>query len=69
MAPQPYVNESVMEFDRTPHPIRENLTDPIFDQTDSHITVPTAPGLGVDVIPSELKRFQTGPEKVVVWHS
>ncbi len=69
VAPQPYVNESVMEFDRTPHPIRENLTDPIFDQTDSHITVPTAPGLGVDVIPSELKRFQTGPEKVVVWHS
>jgi D-galactarolactone cycloisomerase len=69
MAPQPYVNESVMEFDRTPHPIRENLTDPIFDQTDSHISVPTAPGLGVEVIESELKRFQTGAEKVVVWHS
>jgi D-galactarolactone cycloisomerase len=69
VAPQPYINESVMEFDRTPHPIRENLTDPIFDQTDSHITVPTAPGLGVDVIESELKRFQAGAEKVVVWHS
>jgi len=69
VAPQPYINESVMEFDRTPHPIRENLTDPIFNQTDSHITVPNSPGLGVDVIPSELKRFQTSPEKVVVWHS
>lgn len=66
---QPYVNETVMEFDRTPHPIRENITDPIFDQTDSHITVPTAPGLGVEVIESELKRFQTGADKVVVWHS
>ncbi|NQW17098.1 MAG: mandelate racemase/muconate lactonizing enzyme family protein [Chloroflexi bacterium] len=66
---QPYVNETVMEFDRTPHPIRENITDPIFDQTDSHITVPTAPGLGVEVIESELKRFQTGADNVVVWHS
>ena len=55
--PEPYINQSVMEFDRTPHPIRENLTDPIFDQVDSHIPVPTTPGIGVEVIEEEARRF------------
>ena len=49
-----------MEFDRTPHPIRENLTDPIFDQVDSHIAVPTTPGLGMEVIEAEAHRFLAG---------
>ena len=69
VAPQPYVNESVVEFDRTPHPIRENLTDPIFDQENSEIAVPTAPGLGVDVIEDQLERFAVDGSKVVVWHA
>ena len=69
VAPQPYVNESVVEFDRTPHPIRENLTDPIFDQENSEITVPTAPGLGVDVIEDQLERFAVDGSKVVVRHA
>ena len=43
-------------------PIRENLTDPIFDQVDSHIPllqlhVPTTPGLGIEVIEEEARRF------------
>ncbi len=63
--PEPYVNQTVMEFDRTPHPIRENLTDPIFDQQDSHIAVPTAPGLGVEVHEDVLRRFLAG-EVIVV---
>ena len=46
-----------MEFDRTPHLIRENLTDPIFDQVNSHIAVPRVPGLGMEVIESEARRF------------
>ncbi|MCH8223317.1 MAG: mandelate racemase/muconate lactonizing enzyme family protein [Chloroflexi bacterium] len=69
VAPQPYVNQSVMEFDRTPHPIRENLTDPIFDQENSEIAVPTAPGLGVDVIEDQIERFAVDGSKVVVWHA
>ena len=49
-----------MEFDRTPHPIRESLTDPIFDQANSHIAVPTTPGLGIEVIEAEARRFLAG---------
>ena len=31
--------------------------DPIFDQVDSHIPVPTTPGLGIEVIEAEARRF------------
>jgi len=60
------VNQTVMEFDRTPHPIRENLTDPIFDQVDSHITVPTSPGLGIEVHDDVLKKYLQGDGPIVV---
>ena len=64
--PEPYVNQTVMEFDRTPHPIRESLTDPIFDQVESHISVPTSPGLGIEVQPDVLDRYLQGGEPIVV---
>ena len=62
---EPYVNEPVTEFDQTPHPIRENLTDPIFKQTDSHVTVPDSPGLGVEVDEDALAHFRQGDAIVV----
>ena len=61
----PYQNESVLEFDQTPHPIRENLTDPFFTQSDSRVDVPTAPGLGVEVDESILLRFTRGDVAIV----
>lgn len=61
----PYVNEPVMEFDRTPHPIRETLTDPVFDQQDSSIAVPTSAGLGVEVQGEVLDRFLVGEPTIV----
>ncbi|HIF12760.1 MAG TPA: mandelate racemase/muconate lactonizing enzyme family protein [Dehalococcoidia bacterium] len=63
---EPYVNQTVMEFDRTPHPIRENLTEPIFDQVDSHIAVPTSPGLGIEVHDDVLKKYLQGDGPIVV---
>ena len=62
---EPYVNEPVTEFDQTPHPIRETLTDPIFKQTDSHVAVPDKPGLGVEVDEDALNHFRLG-EAIVV---
>ena len=62
---EPYVNEPVTEFDQTPHPIRETLTDPIFKQTDSHVDVPDKPGLGVEVDEDALNHFRLG-EAIVV---
>ncbi len=62
---EPYVNEPVTEFDQTPHPIRENLTDPVFKQVDSHVEVPNAPGLGVEVDADALDHFRLGDPIVV----
>ena len=62
---EPYVNEPVTEFDQTPHPIRETLTDPIFKQTDSHVDVPDKPGLGVEVDEEALNHFRLGDAIVV----
>ena len=69
VASGPYLNESVTEMDSTPHPIRENLTDPIFTQTDSYLDVPTTPGLGVEVDEDVIKKFLVGGEQGVQWHA
>ena len=47
--PQPYAQEPVMEFDRTPSTIRQQVCSKSFDQRDSYIQVPQGPGLGVEV--------------------
>ncbi|MCB0114894.1 MAG: mandelate racemase/muconate lactonizing enzyme family protein, partial [Caldilineaceae bacterium] len=47
--PQPFVQEPVMEFDRTPSAIREELCARPFDQSGGYIAVPDAPGLGIEV--------------------
>jgi D-galactarolactone cycloisomerase len=61
----PYQNESVLEFDQTPHPVRENLTEPFFTQEDSRVTVPATPGLGIEIDESVLERFTKGEVTVV----
>ena len=62
---EPYVNEPVTEFDQTPHPVRESLTDPIFKQTDSHVAVPDKPGLGIEIDEDALNHFRQGDAIVV----
>ena len=47
--PLPYDQEPVMEFDRTPSAIREEICAVPFNQAKSFITVPTGPGLGIEV--------------------
>ena len=47
--PEPFQQEPVMEFDRTPSAIRETLSPQPFDQVDGFINVPTGPGLGVEI--------------------
>ena len=55
--PQPYAQEPVMEFDRTPNAIREELCTTAFEATDSCLDVPKGPGLGVEVDEEALQRF------------
>ena len=54
--PQPYTQEPVMEFDRTPNAIREEICD-LFDQVDGFLAVPERPGLGVDIDVAAVQRF------------
>ena len=55
--PEPYVQEPVMEFDRTPSAIRETLVREPFDQVDGFVAVPTGPGLGIEIDETALARL------------
>ncbi len=64
LVPEPYVNEPVLEFDRTPHPVRENITAG-FTVEQSRVKVPHAPGLGVEVNMDAVDRFTEGGVSVI----
>ncbi len=55
--PEPFQQEPVMEFDRTPSAIRETLSPQPFAQVDGYLAVPTGPGLGVEIDEAVLARF------------
>ena len=63
-APQPYMQEPVMEFDRTPSVIRDELCSIVFDQHDSYVDVPMAPGLGVEVNENVLNQLTVRSEHI-----
>ena len=63
-APQPYMQEPVMEFDRTPSEIRDELCNVVFDQSDSYVAVPMRPGLGTEVNEGVLKRLTVRSEHI-----
>ncbi len=60
--PLPYQQEPVMEFDRTPSPIREGIATP-FDQVDGFLAVPTGPGLGVEIDEAAVARLSVARQK------
>lgn len=57
------LQEPVMEFDRTPSAIREELCDEPFDQVDGYIDVPNTPGLGIHVNESVVQRLSVAHER------
>jgi len=60
--PLPYQQEPVMEFDRTPSPIREGIATP-FDQVDGFLAVPTGPGLGIEIDDEAVARLSVYQRK------
>jgi D-galactarolactone cycloisomerase len=50
--------EPLLEMDRSENPLRDELTKPGFAVDSGYVGVPSVPGLGVDVDPECLKRFQ-----------
>ena len=55
--PEPFVQEPVMEFDRTPSEIREGLIEHPFDQADGYLAIPNNPGLGIDINEDAVRRL------------
>jgi D-galactarolactone cycloisomerase len=55
--PRPYLQEPVMEFDRTPSTIRNEVCESAFDQEDGFVAVPQGPGLGVNVVEEAVARL------------
>ena len=55
--PLPFMQEPVMEFDRTPNPIRETLISQPFRQKDGFLAVPEGPGLGITLDDDALNRL------------
>ena len=54
---KPYVQDPVMEFDRTPSGLRDAICTEPLRQEDGFITVPDGPGLGIDVIEDEVRKL------------
>ncbi|MBL9200324.1 MAG: mandelate racemase/muconate lactonizing enzyme family protein [Opitutaceae bacterium] len=52
--------EPFLEMDRTENALRDELTPPRFEARDGAVTVPDAPGLGIDVDLRRLADFSTG---------
>ena len=49
--------EPLLEMDRSENPLRDKLTQPLFEVQDGFVAVPNAPGLGVDVDLDALAEF------------
>ena len=47
----------MVEFDRTPNPIRDDLLQAEFRLENGRLPVPTGPGLGVDIDENVLQRL------------
>ncbi|MCL4834597.1 MAG: mandelate racemase/muconate lactonizing enzyme family protein [Caldilineaceae bacterium] len=60
--PLPYQQEPVMEFDRTPSPIREGIATP-FDQVGGFLAVPSGPGLGIEIDEDAVERLSVQRRK------
>jgi D-galactarolactone cycloisomerase len=58
-APVPLQNQPVVEYDRTPNPLRDELLVENFGLVDGHLSVPQGPGLGITVDEDVLKKYET----------
>ena len=58
--PLPLVNEPMIEFDRTPNPLRDDLLTERFALEDGALRVPSGPGLGVSVREDVLAEYFGG---------
>lgn len=54
-----FAQEPVLEYDRSAHPFRQQLTTEPIQQVDGWVQIPSKPGLGVDIDRAVLDRVRT----------
>jgi D-galactarolactone cycloisomerase len=57
--PVPLQNEPVIEYDRNPNPLREDLCQTRISLRDGRVVVPNTPGLGIDINMDVLHRYSS----------
>jgi len=58
-SPVPFINDPVIEFDRSPNPLRDDLLLEPFSMKGGALSVPTGPGLGVTIDEDKLMLYGT----------
>jgi D-galactarolactone cycloisomerase len=53
-----FPEESLIEYDRSPNPLREDLVEERFEMEGTRIIIPKGPGLGVTLNKKELNRYR-----------
>ncbi len=56
--PFPYYQEAVLEFDRNPSPLRDELSMVPIEFREGKVWVPQRPGLGIEINPDVLRRYR-----------
>ena len=56
--PVPFETEPVIEYDRNPNPLRDDLLTTSFSLTDGRLTIPTGPGLGIGIDREVLEKYR-----------
>jgi D-galactarolactone cycloisomerase len=60
--PLSYVQEPLLEYDCTPHPLRDVIAPGALPLCQGTLPVPDGPGLGVEVDEASLQRYRVGLE-------
>ncbi|MFL2755657.1 MAG: mandelate racemase/muconate lactonizing enzyme family protein [Dehalococcoidia bacterium] len=55
--PQPFTQQPVMEYDRSPSPLREGISNTEFEMKEGYLSVPSGPGLGVEIDEKALRKL------------
>ena len=55
--PQPFTQQPVMEYDRSPSPLREGISSTEFEMKEGYLSVPSGPGLGVEIDEKALRKL------------
>ncbi|MBO8127526.1 MAG: mandelate racemase/muconate lactonizing enzyme family protein [Firmicutes bacterium] len=55
--PRPGINQTLLEYDQSENPLRENLSRSSLEFIDGYVTIPGRPGIGVEIDESMIEKY------------